>query len=105
MGLRTRQALSSRRSNGTVLGVSTREGSVYYPIFQFRRHGDGAEVHPGLVPVLKTLKDVEPWTVAAMLQAKDPDLGASAVDWVRSGRSQARLEEWARAVKHELTVR
>lgn len=105
LGLHTRQALSSRRAHGTVLGITTREGSVYYPLFQFRRTRDAVEVHPDLVPVLKALRDVDSWTVAAMLQAEDPELGTSALEWAKSDREQGRLQEWAQDVKHELTAR
>lgn len=33
LGLRTRQALSSRRANGTMLGVTTTDGQVFYRCF------------------------------------------------------------------------
>lgn len=105
LGIRTRQALNSRRGYGTVLGVATTGGHVYYPLFQFRRHGEVVEVHPNLVPVLKILREVDSWTVAAMLQSTDPDLGVSAVEWATSDRDQARLRQWAHAVHGELTAR
>lgn len=103
LGLRSRQALSSRRAHGTVLGVTTHEGTVFYPVFQFRRHGAKVEVRPSLVRALKTLKDVDSWTVAAMLRSQDPELGTSALEWATSGRNQDRLGEWALAVRRELT--
>lgn len=103
LGLRTRQALASRRANGTVLGLPTREGNVYYPLFQFRRRGGAVDVHPHLVPVLKTLKDIDPWTVAAMLRATDPDLGMSAAEWAVSERDQSALRAWAGAARRELS--
>lgn len=105
LGLRTRQALSSRRANGTVLGVTATDGQVFYPLFQFRRRGGTVEVHPNLIPALKTLKDVDSWTVAAMLRSSDPDLGMSAAEWASSGRDQARLSQWAQTVKRELPAR
>lgn len=104
LGLRTRQALSSRRANGTVLGVTTSDGQVFYPLFQFRQRGGKAEVHPNLVPVLKSLKAVDSWTVAAMLRSTDPDLGMSAAEWATSGQDQEQLRGWAHAVKRELTA-
>lgn len=103
LGLRTRQALNSRRVNGTVLGITTTEGQVYYPLFQFRRHGGTVDVHPHLVPVLKVLRKVDSWTVAAMLQATDPELGMSATEWAKSDRDQERLRQWAATVQSELT--
>jgi len=102
LGLGTRQALNSRRLHGTILGIKTREGGVFYPVFQFRRRGGHVEVHPNLVPVLKTLKDIDSWTIAAMLQSKDPDLKMSPVQWANSGGDQTLLEEWAETVKREL---
>jgi len=60
-------------------------------------------VHPNLVPVLKTLKDIDGWTMAAMLRSADPGLGMSAVEWVESGGDLTRVEAWAVTVKHELT--
>lgn len=105
LGLGTRQALNSRRAHGTVLGIKTREGAIFYPIFQFLRRGETAEVHPNLVSVLKILKEVDSWTVAAMLQSDDPDLGMSAIDWVNRDGDQTTLEEWASTVQRELTSR
>lgn len=105
LGLNSRQALSSRRANGTVLGITTTDGQVYYPLFQFRRVGEAVEVHPNLIPVLKVLRDVDAWTVAAMLQSTDPDLGVSATEWATSDRDQEPLQRWAHAVRHELTAR
>lgn len=103
LGLHSRQALSSRRAHGSVLGITTTEGQVYYPLFQFRREGQKVEVHPNLVPALKALRDVDSWTVAAMLQSSDPDLGVSAAEWARRGLPRDRLVEWALTVKRELT--
>ncbi|WP_247090120.1 hypothetical protein [Ornithinimicrobium sp. F0845] len=104
LGLNSRQALNSRRVNGSVLGITTTEGQVYYPLFQFRRHDDKVEVHPHLVPVLKILRDVDSWTVAAMLQSTDPDLGVSVIEWATSDRDQQQLRQWAHTVRNELTA-
>lgn len=105
LGLKTRQALSSRRSHGSVLGLTTGDGKVFYPVSQFRQRGSVTEVDPLLVPVLKILKDIDSWTVAAVLRSPDPDLGMSAVDWARQGKDGSRLEQWAHAVRSELTAR
>src|SRR5699024_5551666 len=102
LGLGTRQALNSRRLQGTILGIKTREGGVFYPVFHFRRRGGHIQVHPNLVPMFKALKDIDSCNITVLLPSIDPDLGMSVVQWVNRGGDETLLEEWAETVKREL---
>ena len=63
----------------TLLGLHTEDGKVVYPTFQFV---DG-DVIPGLSEVLElTVGFVDDWTLASWLQAKQPNLGRSVIDYL-----------------------
>jgi hypothetical protein len=72
LGLRTKQALDSRRSTQTILAMQTSDGTWLYPAWQFT--GDGS-VHRVLLPVLKELRGLDRWQVGVWLVSKHPDLG------------------------------
>lgn len=102
LGVPTRQALASRRKNGSVLGLKTSDGDVVYPVWQFHRRDDAIEVKPALVGMLRILKTFDPWTVAVVLRTPAPELkGLTPIDWVRAGRPAATLVELARVVARE----
>lgn len=65
-------------ATGSVLGVVSSDGDVFYPVFQFRREPAGPEagvrVDPALVPVLRILRDLDPWTVGVFLHTPAPEL-------------------------------
>jgi hypothetical protein len=72
LGLRTKQALDSRRNTQTVLAMQTRDGTWLYPAWQFT--GDGS-VHQVLLPVLKALRGMDRWQVGVWLVSEHPDMG------------------------------
>lgn len=98
----TRQALESRRKNGTLLGVKTSDGKIIYPLSQFRRSNGTVEVKPGLKPLLSALRDQPAWSVAVLLSIPAAELdGLSPLDWERQGGDPARMADLARAVQAE----
>lgn len=103
LGISTRQALDSRRRNGSVLALKSSDGDLFYPVFQFQRRADGhVEVKPGLLPVLRALRHFDPWTVGVLLRIPSPELGGlTPVDWVRRGKPTEALVGLAQAVARE----
>lgn len=93
----SRQAIADRRKRRTLLGLRTVDGVVVYPVFQF---DDRNEVLEGWSDVLQTFdpKDVDDWTLAAWLVARQETLGGlSVVDWLRAGRPKDAVLSLARA--------
>lgn len=93
----SRQAVSERVKNDRLLRVTTADGVLLFPAFQF---ASGA-ILPGLQELLKILLDsrVDGWTVAYWLTARLALLGeATALDVLASGDSDriAELERLAR---------
>jgi hypothetical protein len=83
LGLRTKQALDSRRNTQTVLAMQTGDGTWLYPAWQFT--GDG-RVHQVLLPVLKELRGIDRWQVGVWLVSGHPDLeGISPRQALRDG--------------------
>jgi hypothetical protein len=72
LGLRTKQALDSRRNTQTILAMQTGDGTWLYPAWQFT--GDGS-VHQVLLPALKELRGMDRWQVGVWLVSEHPDLG------------------------------
>ncbi|MFT3873048.1 MAG: hypothetical protein QM714_10440 [Nocardioides sp.] len=72
LGLRTKQALDSRRKTQTVLAMQTGDGTWLYPAWQFT--GDG-QVHHVLRPALKALRGMDRWQAGVWLVSEHPDLG------------------------------
>jgi hypothetical protein len=72
LGLRTKQALDSRRNTQTVLAMQTGDGTWLYPAWQFTGAGG---VHHVLRPVLKELRGMDRWQVGVWLVSDHPDLG------------------------------
>ena len=70
----TKQALSSRGVNESVLAMRTGNGQWLYPAWQFT--GDGG-IHPVLVPVLMALRGLDRWSAGVWLVAAHPDLSGS----------------------------
>lgn len=102
LGLPTPSALEDRRADGSVLGLTTADGVTVYPICQFRLHNGTVEVKPALLPVLRTLKDVGSWTVAALLHTPASELaGLSPLEWLSAGNPQEDLGTFAHAVARD----
>lgn len=101
----TRQALKQRRDRGTLLGVKSADGEIFYPISQFRRSGGHIQVKPGQLEILKALKGADAWSVAVLMHTPAPELdNATPLEWeARGGEPGASLalaqkvrQEWNR---------
>lgn len=102
LGLNTRQALDSRRRSGSILGVKTSNGEVFYPLSQFRVTNGTIEVRPALVAMFKVLRDQDPWAVATLLTVPAPELDDhTPVQWERQGKDNKALVALAQRVRHE----
>lgn len=90
----TRQAVAERRKRRTFLALTTADGVLVYPAFQFERD----RVLPGLAKVLQCFGDgAEEWTLAGWLVSPSRSLGGrSPVEWLRDGREQDPLLALAR---------
>jgi hypothetical protein len=80
----SRQAVSQRVGSHRLLRVTTADGEMLFPAFQFK----GNDVVPGLQDLLKVLLDagVDGWTVAYWLTARIGQFGEStALDVLDSG--------------------
>lgn len=96
LGLRTKQALDSRRKTQTVLAMQTGDGTWLYPAWQFT--GDG-HVHQVLLPALKALRGIDRWQAGVWLVSEHPDLGGiSPRQALREGVDPAAV---ARAAAHD----
>lgn len=102
LGIRTRQALHARRRAGSILGVPTMPGAVFYPVSQFQRVADGVRVRPGLQAMWRILKEHDPWAVATLVTVPAPELeDLTPLAWERDRRPIAALEGLARRVARE----
>lgn len=99
----SRDVLSARREAGTLLGLTTSDGTTVYPVFQFVRRTDGqVEVRPGLLAVMGPLRAFDPWAVAVLLHTPAPELGGSTpIQWDRDGGASEALGDLADAVARE----
>lgn len=104
LGVPTRQALQARREAGSVLGVKASDGSVYFPLSQFRREGRETVVKPAMQAMFRVLRDHDPWAVVVLLQTPSPKLDErTPVDWEREHGDAAaeRLQALAHQVNGE----
>lgn len=86
----TDPGLAARRESGEVLGLSTRDGDVVYPLWQFQRREGRVEVKPALVPLFRALRRFDGWAVAVLLHTPSPELdGQTPLGWLDGGRDPA----------------
>jgi hypothetical protein len=82
----TPQAVTGRRSRGTVLAVPMPNGEWMYPAAQFTDHG----ILSGLADVLREFQDVSPWSQLSVLLAPSARLGGkSALELLEAGEIDA----------------
>ena len=95
--------LAVRRAEGTVLALTSTDGDTFYPVDQFQRRGDERlEVRAALVPLLRTLRSFDAWTVAVLLHTPAPELGGlTPLDWARQGGTEGTLADLALVVSRE----
>lgn len=102
LGLNSRQALDSRRRNGSLLGVKTSNGEVFYPVSQFRITSGTVEVRPALAAMFKVLRNQDSWAVATLLTVPAPELDdRTPLEWERNGKDANALVALAQRVRHE----
>jgi hypothetical protein len=98
----SRAELADFRRAGGVLGLTTADGALVYPVSQFHRRGGTVEVRPSLVPFLTALRRFDPWAVAVLLHTPSPELhGATPLDWARGRGDLVALADYAKAVARE----
>jgi hypothetical protein len=96
------QALESRRGRRSVLGLTVGDGTVAYPVWQFRRYGSDVEVVPDLEAMLCHLRAFDEWAVAVLMCVPALELeGLSPVQWARARFPVAQLAGLARTVARE----
>lgn len=79
----TPQAVTGRRTRGTILAVPMPNGEWVYPACQFTEHGLVA----GLDDFLRAFRDADPWTKLAVLLAPSSRHGGrSALELLEEGR-------------------
>jgi hypothetical protein len=102
LGNPTRQALDSRRRNGSLLGLRTPEGVIYYPVAQFHRRNGTVEVRPTLIHLFRALKEHDPWTVGVLMHTPADELDSlTPLEWARQDRDHETLAHYAAVVARE----
>lgn len=93
----SRQALAQQRARRQILALTTGDGQIVYPTFQFDEH---RRVLPGLAAVLGAVPEdvVDEWTLASWLrQSRLPELGGrSVIEYLRAGGNPAAAVESSR---------
>jgi hypothetical protein len=98
----SRAELADFRRAGSVLGLTTADGDLVYPVSQFQRREGTVEVRPALVPFLRALRGFDPWAVAVLLHTPAPELdNATSLDWARDGADPATLAAYAAVAARE----
>lgn len=80
----TPQAVTGRRTRGTILAVPASNGEWLYPACQFGEH----DLVPGIGAVLRAFhEDVDPWTrLSVLLAGSSRFAGKTALDLLTAGR-------------------
>jgi|SRR5699024_10323779 len=94
------QAVNQRRSRGSLLGLTTSDDAVVYPIFQFVRLNGQLKVKRGLAQMFKILKDQDDWHVAVLVNTPSPELGGrTPVEWEREHGESGELRKLAENIR------
>lgn len=79
----TTQAVTGRRSRGTILSVQMPNGEWVYPAVQFTEHG----LLPGIDSFVRAFVDADPWSQLAVLLAPSSRFGGmTALELLEEGR-------------------
>lgn len=98
-----RKTLDQMGREGEVLGVTTSDGVTIYPVRQFQRLANGAQVKPAIQRFTRALRHLDPWTVAVLLHTPSPELrGSTPLDWDREGQDADALLDVALALAKEI---
>lgn len=102
LGINTRQALDSRISSGSLLGLPTTDRRLVFPVFQFVAHGEGVRVRPALARMFSVLRSQDPWSVAVIVNTAAPELhDTTPLEWARAGHDDDVLVRLARTIEAE----
>lgn len=96
----SRQALSKRVANGSLLGFP-RRGTTAFPAWQFNLAFDGGTIWPEVREILSIFVEevgrLDPYAIAAWAATPSEDLGGlSPADWLAKGGRQEPLFQAAR---------
>lgn len=103
LGCESTEALDRLAAEGALLVLTSSDGDLFCPLFQFRRVADGTvEVRPALLPVLRTLRAFDPWAVATLLRTPAAEFdGQTPLERAREDSSRPDLATFARTVARE----
>ena len=77
------ETLAGLLQEGAILGLTTSDGVVRFPVSQFV----GPHVDPALVPLFHAMREVPRWSLASWLSLINDDLdGTTPLTWLRTGR-------------------
>ena len=98
----TPEELQGRQRAGLLLAVALIDGDEVYPVFQFQNHGGQTQVKPGLQPLLRALREYDPWAVAVLLKTPSPELqGMTPLEWLSTGGDPEAVALLGEAVARE----
>jgi len=104
LGSPSRAAMADRRRAGTILGLKTTDGDIFYPVSQFETFQGAVRVKPALREFFRILRDQDPWTVAVLMRTPTADLeDRCPVDWAADEGGLEVLAEYARTVNAEFS--
>lgn len=104
LGVPTRAAMRNLCETGSLLGLPTADGVVFYPVAQFETHGGQTRVKPALQHFMVALRERDPWTVAVLLNTPADELdGHTPLVWVRREGDTGTLLEYANIVAAEFS--
>lgn len=100
----SRSTMAERRSAGSLLALKpTDADEFFYPVSQFERRDGRVQVKAGLRRFMMALRGSDPWTVAVLMRTPALELGnLTPLDWVRRGRDESTLNEYAEMLVAEL---
>jgi hypothetical protein len=99
LGVSSRAAMRDLCDTGSLLGVPTADGDVFYPVAQFETHDGGFRVKPAVQQFMMALRERDPWTVAVLLHTPADELDECApLDWVRRDGDTSTLLDYANLV-------
>lgn len=96
------EELAARRHEGTILGLATSDGDLFYPLSQFQQRDGSVEVKPGLLPLFRALRAFDPWAVAVLLHTPSVELdGVTPLEWTRHTHAPEGLADLGHLIASE----
>lgn len=100
----SQQAMLDRARAGSLLALTTSDGAVFYPVWQFEKREGNVQVKPGLRKFVTVLRDHDQWTVAVLIKTPAAELAdKSPLDWVCDGGDTTTLVTYAERLRTEFT--